>query len=323
MPPSLSARHALPFSQRPPTRLVPMRVLVLGLCRTGTSSLRLAMLHLGFGDVYHMSCVDLAGDEECAAWLEMLRRKERGKDERGEAEWWNRMTGHVEAVLDIPTSLCAEELLRCFPDAKVVLSVRSDPEEEEKEKTRPKHLAGADTFATSVENTILKMRNRTWWMHAGFLSALFVSIVPVPRQVLVRRATFQQLFNILPAAERESATTDRARLVRIYEIHNENVLRLCREQGREVLVYDCKEGWEPLLAFLNSGKGVGRELVVPKDEGGRDMAFPRINDTASFLRVVGAKMREMQAKKALVARKLKGVALGAVVAGLVLWRLLT
>jgi hypothetical protein len=49
--------------------------------------------------------------------------------------------------------------------------------------------------------------------------------------------------------------------------HNENLRRLARERGREVLDYQVKEGWGPLCGFL------GREVPEGKQ-------FPRSDDWA-------------------------------------------
>jgi len=49
--------------------------------------------------------------------------------------------------------------------------------------------------------------------------------------------------------------------------HNENVRKVARERGREVLEYEVKQGWEPLCAFL------GREVPVGEQ-------FPRKDDWA-------------------------------------------
>ena len=49
--------------------------------------------------------------------------------------------------------------------------------------------------------------------------------------------------------------------------HNENVKKWAKERGRELLIFEVKEGWEPLCAFL--GKSVPEE------------AFPRSDDWAT------------------------------------------
>jgi hypothetical protein len=46
--------------------------------------------------------------------------------------------------------------------------------------------------------------------------------------------------------------------------HNENVRKLAKERGREVLEYEVKEGWRPLCAFL--GKEVPAEGFPRKDD---------------------------------------------------------
>ena len=50
--------------------------------------------------------------------------------------------------------------------------------------------------------------------------------------------------------------------------HNENVVKWAREKGRELLVFEVREGWEPLCRFL------GKE--VPGEE------FPRSDDWATM-----------------------------------------
>ena len=62
-------------------------------------------------------------------------------------------------------------------------------------------------------------------------------------------------------------TDDRAHVMAVYAAHNEAVRE---EIGPDrLLVFDVKEGWEPLCAFLG--------LPVPDGE-----AFPHLNDTAEF-----------------------------------------
>ena len=56
---------------------------------------------------------------------------------------------------------------------------------------------------------------------------------------------------------------------RIFIEHNEKVKKAAAERGRNVLVYEVKQGWEPLCAFL--GKAVPEEKE-----------FPRSDDWASY-----------------------------------------
>jgi hypothetical protein len=49
-----------------------------------------------------------------------------------------------------------------------------------------------------------------------------------------------------------------------FKAHNELVLKAAKERGREVLVYQVKEGWEPLCTFL--GKKVPEEEFPNHDD---------------------------------------------------------
>jgi hypothetical protein len=62
--------------------------------------------------------------------------------------------------------------------------------------------------------------------------------------------------------------------------HNENVLKAAKELGREVLVYEVKEGWGPLCGFL--GKQVPNEESVDEERKVKERAFPRSDDWATF-----------------------------------------
>jgi hypothetical protein len=53
-----------------------------------------------------------------------------------------------------------------------------------------------------------------------------------------------------------------------FRAHNENVVKWAKEMGRELLVFEVREGWEPLCRFL------GKE--VPGEE------FPRSDDWATM-----------------------------------------
>mmetsp|Transcript_178488 Transcript_178488/g.566341 ORF Transcript_178488/g.566341 Transcript_178488/m.566341 type:complete len:326 (-) Transcript_178488:212-1189(-) len=111
-------------AERPPT---PMRVIGAGLGRTGTSSLNAALKQLGHKP-YHMAegVVD-QGHE--AQWRRVVEASLTGNTSEFKAA-----TDAVidliaaegfDATTDYPACLIFEELLRRYPDAKVILSTRS------------------------------------------------------------------------------------------------------------------------------------------------------------------------------------------------------
>jgi hypothetical protein len=52
---------------------------------------------------------------------------------------------------------------------------------------------------------------------------------------------------------------------RIFREHNENVKRWAEKRGREVLVYEVKEGWGPLCEFLGKSVPEGKEFPTKDD----------------------------------------------------------
>ncbi|KAJ5676850.1 uncharacterized protein N7477_002483 [Penicillium maclennaniae] len=91
-------------------RTVPMKVLALGVGRTGTASLRKALERMGYTKCYHMMCASYKGEGE-------FGRKE-----------WDQLLGDCQAVCDWPACAFAKELIEAYPNAKVILTTRDvDP----------------------------------------------------------------------------------------------------------------------------------------------------------------------------------------------------
>ncbi|EON65149.1 hypothetical protein W97_04386 [Coniosporium apollinis CBS 100218] len=104
-------------------RTVPMRVLALGLGRTGTASLRAALKELGFDDCYHMMSASVENPPDCLMWQDALAAKYDGIGTFGRTEW-DKLFGHCQAVCDWPCVAFAQELTEAYPDAKVILTTR-------------------------------------------------------------------------------------------------------------------------------------------------------------------------------------------------------
>jgi len=91
-----------------------LKVIGAGLPRTGTQSLKVALERLLGGRCYHMSEL-LEHPEHLAFW--------RGAATEGAIDWADVFAGYVGAV-DTPSCLFWPELMKVYPDALVVLSVR-------------------------------------------------------------------------------------------------------------------------------------------------------------------------------------------------------
>ncbi len=101
---------------------IPMRLLCLGLGRTGTTSLRVALHELGYSTYHGWSLMENPPD--CVLWKEALTAKYEGEGKLYGREEFDSMFCDSDAVLDIPGSLFTEELIRAYPDAKVIVTTR-------------------------------------------------------------------------------------------------------------------------------------------------------------------------------------------------------
>ncbi|KAL4922921.1 hypothetical protein BDW62DRAFT_196929 [Aspergillus aurantiobrunneus] len=101
-----------------------MKVLALGMSRTGTMSLYTALNELGY-TCYHMTecCLNYRSD----SLIERNRAidaKFYGKGRRFTGPDFDKMLWRYDAVADFPCSLFIEELMDAYPDAQIILTTR-------------------------------------------------------------------------------------------------------------------------------------------------------------------------------------------------------
>jgi len=100
-----------------------MRVLALGLGRTGTASLRAALKELGYEDTYHMMSASVENPPDCLVWQDAFAAKFDKKGKFGREEW-DQLLGHCQAVCDWPAVAFAKELIEAYPEAKIIVTTR-------------------------------------------------------------------------------------------------------------------------------------------------------------------------------------------------------
>ncbi|KAG4255673.1 hypothetical protein FPRO03_04622 [Fusarium proliferatum] len=101
-----------------------MQVLVLGLPRTGTQSLADALAILGISPIYHMR--EVGKNDHADLWTALLYEKF-GTD--GSSQPPNDLItilSNYKGVSDYPAAIFVDELLAAFPEAAVILTVRSE-----------------------------------------------------------------------------------------------------------------------------------------------------------------------------------------------------
>ena len=81
-----------------------------------------ALTILGFPCYHYMSVIGNTKDAE--VWIEALDAKFLGKGSPFTLENWDQLLGNHAAVADLPAIAFAEDLICCYPDAKVILVER-------------------------------------------------------------------------------------------------------------------------------------------------------------------------------------------------------
>ncbi|RAK78949.1 sulfotransferase family protein [Aspergillus fijiensis CBS 313.89] len=122
------------YSYPPPPprhRTQPIRILCVGLPRSGTESLSLALTQLGYKPFHGWDLVfDTAAHLQ--AWAQLAERKHAPSattprdDPITRADFDALLPGDCDVVLDSAAALFTPEILQAYPDAKVILNTRRD-----------------------------------------------------------------------------------------------------------------------------------------------------------------------------------------------------
>jgi hypothetical protein len=231
-----------------------LQIIGAGFGRTGTLSLKMALEELGFGPCYHMTEV-FSHPEHVAHWRAAAN---------GEQVDWHKLFEGYRATVDWPACTFYKELMQAFPDARVLLTVR-DPQ----------------SWYESVRDTIYQTSARANRLPSTLLRLLFMRLfAPIIGQML------QVNDAIIWQGTFHGRLEDRQYTISVFQKHIEEVKRTVAPE--KLLVYDVRQGWEPLCSFLG--------VPVPHKP------FPRLNDRTSFLGDINRRrLRVRLAAGALVA----------------------
>ena len=188
-----------------------LKVIGAGLPRTGTLSMKHALEMLGFGRCYHMEEVFRA-PARAQAWASYFTG--------GPVDWDEVFDGYGSAV-DAPAYLAWRDLMRAYPDAKVVLTVRD-----------------ADSWYDSMRKTILA---------DGYIDRLMATDL-APMLGPMVQTMLATAGGPPPPPDAPPGPPPRELMMAIREAHNAAVLR--EVPADRLLVYRVGEGWEPLCRFL-------------------------------------------------------------------------
>ena len=203
----------------------------------------LSVIGAGFGRTGTMSlklALDRLGFGPCYHMVEVFKNpKASGYWEAaadGRTVDWEEVFAGYGSTVDWPSATFYKQLANAYPEAKVILTVR-DPE-----------AWFASTQATIFSRHIRDDTEDDW-----------------QRMVL---KVISDLF--------DRRMTDKAKLIDVYQRHNEEVRRTIPQE--RLLVYEVADGWEPLCRFLDAD--------VPNE------SMPRANSTDEFRQNLAAKLAE-------------------------------
>lgn len=189
-----------------------MKVIGVGVGRTGTLSLKAALERLGLGPCFHGRHV-LDHPDRLPLWEAAAARRP--------VDWTAVFAGYSSTV-DWPGAAFWPDLAEAFPDAAMILTVRD-----------------ADAWYASVDRTIYRMFGAP---HAEARVAEARRVVPglAVFTAFHRRMIWDGFF--------DGRFADREHAIRVYEEHNARVRR--EVPADRLLVIEPGAGWQPLCAFL-------------------------------------------------------------------------
>lgn len=210
-----------------------IKVIGAGFGRTGTLSLKVALEELVFSKCYHMMEL-LEHPSDVKLWSDASN---------GKPVDWDALFDGYQAIVDYPGYRYYRQLMQHYPDAKVLLSIRD-----------------ADSWYESTFNTIYQAGPKGWQKLKIALSLPFSQ-------------RLRQLIRVFRMAEQDvwfkdfqGKFGDEQYAKKIFHQHIEEVKRFVPPE--RLLVYQVKEGWEPLCQFL--------DVPIP------DKPFPHLNSSATF-----------------------------------------
>ncbi len=185
-----------------------LEVIGAGFGRTGTLSLKAALERLGFGTCHHMEEV-VRSPEQVRYWQSIAD---------GEEADWDAVFEGFRSSCDWPSCTHWEALMRHFPDARIVLTVRDE-----------------DRWYDSAAETI----HPATFMLPRWLQGLVPPLARANRMIIA---------NVWDG-EFDGRFEDREHAIRTYREHNAQVQ--AGVPPERLLVFRATDGWEPLCRFLD------------------------------------------------------------------------
>ncbi|KAF2171476.1 hypothetical protein M409DRAFT_63732 [Zasmidium cellare ATCC 36951] len=208
------------IDNHPGKRTTPMRVLVLGMSRTGTMSVFASLEQLGFHP-YHMTKAISSPKSNLDVWREGIDAKFYGKGKKWGREEFDKILGNYDSIADVPGVSFAEELITAYPEAKVILNHRD-----------------VDQWLASMQSTAgTVLRWRAWEQMSPWDPALAQPFWRFANSVMP--ATYGVFNDFSPQSPAR----------RVFLEHYERVKKVTPRH--RLLEYRVQQGWGPICRFLD------------------------------------------------------------------------
>lgn len=188
------------------------QVIVAGMSRTGTESIKRALEMLYGARVYHITEV-LNRPKHLELWSDLAF----GRRQVDQFDWKQLLEGYI-ATTDLPCAFYFKELAEAFPDAKVVLTVRDE--------------------------------SRWFESYSRLLAAIhrfrFLRFLPPLNRFFPYGAKLSQL--IFGDHAFDQSGPIREMIIDAYRQHNERVRQSIAPD--RLLEFNVQQGWQPLCEFL-------------------------------------------------------------------------
>ncbi len=207
-----------------------MKIICAGWGRTGTRSLKRSLEILTGKPSYHMQNI-LLNKKDAKLWHNSIFKHKEKFD-------WEKIYSGYGACLDFPSCNYYKELMDAYPKAKVILTIRDD-----------------ESWIKSwnvLNNQILK-------------SFTFKFLAKIPNTSFYLQKQIHNEMILGPRGAFQGAKSDEERKNKFNE-WNQSVIDYVPKD--RLLVYQVKEGWEPICKLLN--------VPIPK------IPFPYLNKTKNM-----------------------------------------
>lgn len=210
-----------------------MKIIGAGYGRTGTKSLQIALEKLGYGKCYHMEAL-LRHPADVVHWKNANEEKNVN---------WEALFKNYQSIVDFPGAIYYKQLADYYPTSKVILTVRN-PEKW--------YDSVYETIFSFDPGPALKLK-----------MLLTMPFSPISRNLFqVIRLNDQSIWK----KHFEGNFKNKGYTIQKFNDHIEEVKRAIPKD--RLLVFEVKDGWQPLCNFLNK--------EVPNED------FPKSNAKEGF-----------------------------------------